>query len=112
MDLVIECNVELCKANCEMCPENQKLDPGRRRRDLSYNETISDFGKKVSGRFKVLAEDDLTALEIRENLLASGKRAHCLVEKTSFKKTKANHFIFQNTEVSACRHKASYYLRC
>ncbi|KAK6622556.1 hypothetical protein RUM44_002368 [Polyplax serrata] len=73
MDLVIECNVELCKVNCEMCPEEQKLEPGRRRRDISYNETIADGGKKVSGRIRVLAEEDLTALEIREQLTTMGR---------------------------------------
>lgn len=45
MDLMIECNVELCKTDCEVCSApDQKLEPGRRRkRDLSkYNETIGD----------------------------------------------------------------------
>lgn len=72
MDLVIECNVELCKANCEMCPENQKLEPGRRRRDIYFNETTTEIGKKVSGRFRVLAEEDLSALEMREHLELTG----------------------------------------
>lgn len=39
MDLMIECNVELCKTDCEMCTNpNQKLEPGRRRKREVHNE--------------------------------------------------------------------------
>lgn len=44
MDLILECNIELCKTDCEVCPDpNQRIEPGarRRRRDIN-NETISD----------------------------------------------------------------------
>lgn len=44
MDLILECNIELCKTDCEVCPDpNQKTEPGRKRRDVAYgNETIAD----------------------------------------------------------------------
>lgn len=44
MDLILECNIELCKTDCEVCPDpNQKTEPGRRRRDVSFgNESIAD----------------------------------------------------------------------
>lgn len=73
MDLVIECNVELCKTNCEICPENQNLEPGRRRRDVIYNSTSSGLEKMISGKLKVIAKDDLTLLELREHQMSSGK---------------------------------------
>lgn len=70
MDLLIECNVELCKTDCEMCPEEHKFEPGkRRRRDVGFNETLGDFGSRVSGRFRVVSEDDITDLAIREHYI-------------------------------------------
>lgn len=43
MDLILECNIELCKTDCEVCPDpNQKVDPGKRRRRDTSNETLSD----------------------------------------------------------------------
>lgn len=71
MDLVIECNVELCKTDCEMCPDDQKYEPGkRRRRDVTFNTTFSDLGSKVSGRFRVITPEDVAELNSRENLVA------------------------------------------
>lgn len=61
MDLMIECNVELCKTDCEVCPDpHQKIDPGRRRkRDLeNVNNTIGDpitIGKML----RVILPEDL-----------------------------------------------------
>ncbi|KAL0277611.1 UNVERIFIED_CONTAM: hypothetical protein PYX00_004845 [Menopon gallinae] len=70
MDLLIECNVELCKTDCEMCPDPQKFEPGkRRRRDVGFNETLGDFGSRVSGRFRVVSEDDISDLAIREHYI-------------------------------------------
>lgn len=43
MDLILECNIELCKTDCEVCPDpNQKIEPGARRRRDIHNETLSD----------------------------------------------------------------------
>ncbi|XP_017781583.1 PREDICTED: uncharacterized protein LOC108566283, partial [Nicrophorus vespilloides] len=43
MDLMIECNVELCKTDCDVCPDpGQKIDPGRRKRDIESNNTLGE----------------------------------------------------------------------
>lgn len=43
MDLMIECNVELCKTDCEMCTDpDQKIEPGRRRKRDAFNETLGE----------------------------------------------------------------------
>ena len=63
MDLMIECNVELCKTDCDVCPEpNQSLEPGKRRRRAVSNETL---GEPVTvGRIlKVLLPEDLSTGE-------------------------------------------------
>ncbi|XP_018357597.1 PREDICTED: uncharacterized protein LOC108757627 [Trachymyrmex cornetzi] len=69
MDLFIECNVELCKTNCEPCPEaNQQIDPGRRRRSITYappstnssNAILLSDPVRVGRRFKVIMLDDLS----------------------------------------------------
>ncbi|XP_072744483.1 uncharacterized protein [Anoplolepis gracilipes] len=67
MDLFIECNVELCKTDCEPCPEaDQQIEPGRRRRSVTYTSTntsnpvlLSD-PVRVGRRFKVIMLDDLS----------------------------------------------------
>ncbi|KAK9892265.1 hypothetical protein WA026_019066 [Henosepilachna vigintioctopunctata] len=69
MDLILECNIELCKTNCEVCPNpNQPLEPGRRRkRDLYSNETLGDpvlMGKRLS----VILPEDLSTGEAIINL--------------------------------------------
>ncbi|XP_018313909.1 uncharacterized protein [Mycetomoellerius zeteki] len=69
MDLFIECNVELCKTNCEPCPEaNQQIEPGRRRRSITYappstnssNAVLLSDPVRVGRRFKVIMLDDLS----------------------------------------------------
>ncbi|XP_063986064.1 EGF-like domain-containing protein 1 [Diachasmimorpha longicaudata] len=66
MDLFIECNVELCKTDCEACPEaNQQIEPGRRRRDLSYAPSNVSSGAlsqplRMSRGFRVIMPDDLS----------------------------------------------------
>lgn len=43
MDLMIECNIELCKTDCQMCTDpDQKIEPGRRRRRAVGNETLGE----------------------------------------------------------------------
>ncbi|XP_022899833.2 collagen alpha-2(IV) chain-like isoform X2 [Onthophagus taurus] len=62
MDLLIECNVELCKDKCEICSDpNQKVRPGRRRRDV-YNETLTD-PIRVGKLLRVLLPEDLSSGE-------------------------------------------------
>lgn len=49
MDLIMECNVELCKTDCEMCPvPGQKTEPGRRRRDLYSNISNQTFAEPIT----------------------------------------------------------------
>ncbi|XP_046738398.1 uncharacterized protein LOC124406821 isoform X2 [Diprion similis] len=65
MDLYLECNIELCKTDCEACPEpNQQIDPGRRRRDVSYAATNSSGALSdpvcVGKGFRVIMPDDLS----------------------------------------------------
>ncbi|XP_044745858.1 translation initiation factor IF-2-like [Coccinella septempunctata] len=70
MDLILECNIELCKSDCEVCPNpNQPLEPGRRRRrrDLYSNETLGDpvtMGKRLS----IILPEDLSTGEAIINL--------------------------------------------
>ncbi|CAH0552196.1 unnamed protein product [Brassicogethes aeneus] len=61
MDLMIECNIELCKTDCEVCPNSdQKIEPGRRRkRDLQYyNSTLSD-GVTMGKLMRVILPEDI-----------------------------------------------------
>ncbi|XP_011259963.1 uncharacterized protein LOC105253552 isoform X2 [Camponotus floridanus] len=68
MDLIIECNVELCKTDCEACPEaDQQIEPGRRRRSVMYTPTNTSTNPvllsdpiRVGRRFKVIMLDDLS----------------------------------------------------
>lgn len=63
MDLMIECNIELCKTDCEVCPNpDQPLEPGRRRkRDLyGFNETLHD-GVMMGKHLRVVLPEDLVA---------------------------------------------------
>lgn len=60
MDLIMECNVELCKTNCEVCKEpGQKLEPGKRRRRDTYsgNDTLADPIRVGKGLKVILPED-------------------------------------------------------
>ncbi|XP_060866093.1 uncharacterized protein LOC132941886 [Metopolophium dirhodum] len=100
MDLLIECNVELCKANCQPCSEtNQKIDPGRKRRDvhnnIATNNTINTSGDSADsmmlvGRVHVYSPDDLladnfnqTATDVLDPLQAftTGDRTLCISSK-------------------------------
>ncbi|CAI6364970.1 unnamed protein product [Macrosiphum euphorbiae] len=99
MDLLIECNVELCKANCQPCSEtNQKIDPGRKRRDvhnIATNNTINTSGDSADsmmlvGRVHVYSPDDLladnfnqSATDVLDPLQAftTGDRTLCISSK-------------------------------
>ncbi|XP_032674491.1 uncharacterized protein LOC116845648 isoform X2 [Odontomachus brunneus] len=79
MDLFIECNVELCKTDCESCPEiNQQIEPGRRRRSLTYapplntttNPVLLSDPVRIGRGFKVIMLDDLSTAssQVLENM--------------------------------------------
>ncbi|RZC36031.1 EGF-like domain-containing protein 2, partial [Asbolus verrucosus] len=62
MDLMIQCNIELCKTDCQVCPEpDQQIEPGRRRkRDLySANNTLGD-GVTMGKHLRVILPEDLS----------------------------------------------------
>lgn len=70
MDLMIECNVELCKTDCDVCPNpDQKIQPGKRRRRAIYNETLGE-PVKVGKLLRVLLPQDLSEgeaiIEVKE----------------------------------------------
>ncbi|XP_046973774.1 uncharacterized protein LOC124540329 isoform X2 [Vanessa cardui] len=61
MDLIIQCEVELCKTDCEVCPNPGSTEPRRRRRDIIHvgnrtyvNEPVTTIEK---GLRVVFAED-------------------------------------------------------
>ncbi|KAG6449635.1 hypothetical protein O3G_MSEX006148 [Manduca sexta] len=59
MDLVIQCDVELCKTDCDVCPNPGSLDPKRRRRDVIHigNRTEEPMTTISKGLKVVFAED-------------------------------------------------------
>ncbi|CAH1117180.1 unnamed protein product [Phaedon cochleariae] len=64
MDIMMECNIELCKTDCEMCPSpDQPLEPGRRRkRDLPANDTLGGTlgdGVMMGKHLRVVLPEDL-----------------------------------------------------
>ncbi|XP_050306190.1 mediator of DNA damage checkpoint protein 1-like isoform X2 [Anthonomus grandis grandis] len=80
MDLMIECNIELCKNDCDICPiEGQQVDPAKRRRRRDVSNSTGDWitmGKLI----KVILPEDLnqrTALEVTS-------RDHVCMTTTSF----------------------------
>lgn len=71
MDIMIECNIELCKTDCEMCPDpNQKVDPLRRRRRAVGNETHVDpvtMGRLLKVIFpEEVGEEEAALLKVHE----------------------------------------------
>ncbi|XP_013144805.1 PREDICTED: uncharacterized protein LOC106108248 isoform X3 [Papilio polytes] len=59
MDLIIQCDVELCKTDCEACPNPGSLEPKRRRRDVIHvgNRTVEPVTSIGKGLRVVFAED-------------------------------------------------------
>ncbi|XP_041975818.1 uncharacterized protein LOC121730720 isoform X4 [Aricia agestis] len=59
MDLIIQCDVELCKTDCDVCPNPGSIDPKRKRRDLIHygNRTIEPATTIGKGMRVVFAED-------------------------------------------------------
>lgn len=59
MDLVIQCDVELCKTDCDVCPNPGSIEPRRKRRDVIHvgnrtAEPVTTIGKGIR---VVFAED-------------------------------------------------------
>lgn len=61
MDLIIQCDVELCKTDCDVCPNPGSTEPRRRRRDLIHigNRTIEEPMTTISKGLKVVFAEDL-----------------------------------------------------
>ncbi|XP_050673010.1 uncharacterized protein LOC126970923 isoform X1 [Leptidea sinapis] len=59
MDLIIQCEVELCKTDCEVCPNPGSYDPKRKRRDIIHlgNRTLEPMTTVGKGLRVVFAED-------------------------------------------------------
>ncbi|KAL0812103.1 hypothetical protein ABMA28_009487 [Loxostege sticticalis] len=59
MDLVIQCDVELCKTDCDACPNPGSLTPQRRRRDVIHvgNRTVEPSTTISKGLKVVFAEE-------------------------------------------------------
>ncbi|XP_059055631.1 uncharacterized protein LOC131849558 isoform X2 [Achroia grisella] len=59
MDLIIQCDVELCKTDCDVCPLPGSIEPRRRRRDIIHvgNSTIEPSTTISKGLRVVFAED-------------------------------------------------------
>nr|XP_018909745.1 PREDICTED: uncharacterized protein LOC109038928 [Bemisia tabaci] len=62
MDLIIECNVDLCKAACQPCPNpNQSVDPGKRRRREVNNTSFATSSEPVTvaKRLRIYTPDEI-----------------------------------------------------
>ncbi|XP_052743756.1 uncharacterized protein LOC112043196 isoform X3 [Bicyclus anynana] len=59
MDLIIQCDVELCKTDCEVCPNPGSTEPRRKRRDIIHfgNKTYEPVTTVEKGLRVVFAED-------------------------------------------------------
>ncbi|XP_069355730.1 uncharacterized protein [Maniola hyperantus] len=59
MDLIIQCDVELCKTDCEVCPSPGSTEPRRKRRDIIHlgNRTYEPVTTIGKGLRVVFAED-------------------------------------------------------
>ncbi|XP_066262625.1 uncharacterized protein [Euwallacea similis] len=71
MDLMIECNIELCKTDCDICSkEGQQVEPARRRRKRDaegFNSTVMGDWVTMGKLVRVILPEDLnhkTALEV------------------------------------------------
>lgn len=59
MDLIIQCEVELCKTDCDVCPNPGSIEPRRKRRDVIHigNRTYDPVTTIEKGLRVVFAED-------------------------------------------------------
>ncbi|XP_028029466.1 uncharacterized protein LOC114242491 [Bombyx mandarina] len=60
MDLIIQCDVELCKTDCDVCPNPGSIEPRRKRRDIIHvgNRTVEPM-TTISKGFRVVFAEDL-----------------------------------------------------
>lgn len=71
MELMVECNVELCKTDCEVCPNpHQPLEPGRRRK-REANSSISD-PVTVGRMLSVIVPEDISENQVLDLSYGSG----------------------------------------
>ncbi|CAH0717987.1 unnamed protein product, partial [Brenthis ino] len=61
MDLIIQCDVELCKTNCEMCENPGSTEPRRKRRDIIHvgNRTVYEPVTTIEKGLRVVFAEDL-----------------------------------------------------
>ncbi|KAJ2940905.1 hypothetical protein O0L34_g10166 [Tuta absoluta] len=61
MDLIIQCDVELCKTDCDVCPSPGSIEPRRKRRDLIHmgNRTFSPEPVTIGKGLRVVFAEDL-----------------------------------------------------
>lgn len=60
MDLIIQCDVELCKTDCDVCPNPSSLEPKRRRRDvIHYGNRTAEPVTTISKGLRVVFAEDL-----------------------------------------------------
>ncbi|CAH0596881.1 unnamed protein product [Chrysodeixis includens] len=60
MDLIIQCEVELCKTDCDVCPNPGSYEPKRRRRDLIHFGNRTDEPTTIVGKgLRVVFAEDL-----------------------------------------------------
>ncbi|KAF5294089.1 hypothetical protein FQR65_LT10913 [Abscondita terminalis] len=79
MDLLIECNVDLCKTDCEVCPiPNQQIEPRRRRRDLQAQNETRDDSKRIGKMLRVIWAEDLNDIDSRTSLALTNTDGFCI----------------------------------
>ncbi|KAJ8709997.1 hypothetical protein PYW07_009363 [Mythimna separata] len=61
MDLIIQCEVELCKTDCDVCPNPGSIEPRRKRRDVIHigNQTVQEPSTIIGKGLRVVLAEDL-----------------------------------------------------
>lgn len=60
MDLIIQCEVELCKTDCDVCPNPGSYEPKRRRRDVIHMGNRTEEPTTIVGKgLRVVFAEDL-----------------------------------------------------
>ncbi|KAK4884929.1 hypothetical protein RN001_001200 [Aquatica leii] len=79
MDLLIECNVDLCKTDCEVCPKpNQQIEPSRRRRDLRVQNETRDDSLKIGKMLRVVLAEDLNDIDSKAAITLTSRDNVCI----------------------------------
>ncbi|KAF5274406.1 hypothetical protein FQA39_LY07286 [Lamprigera yunnana] len=79
MDLIIECNVDLCKTDCEACPNTkEQIEPGRRKRDLhaALNETHDSM--KMRKMLRIILPEDLKEIDSKTAVALANHDGICI----------------------------------